>query len=133
MHFDFGFAASDRLAISRGALLAGGPLILALMLGAPSPALAACGGTTVSTGAHAPSSGGGGVHTGATAPHGSSSSGTSCSAAASANPTRLAGVHEPGEAPRHVSSTGVHAWTHSATNSQHAQVRPAASASQIKP
>jgi hypothetical protein len=124
MHIDVkgGFAAFDRLAISRGALLAGGSLILALTLGAPSQALAACGGTAVPTGAHAPSSGAGGTHVGATTPHVSSSSGSSCSATATANPTPLAGVHEPGEAPRHASLGGVHTWSHGTLNSQHSQV-----------
>jgi hypothetical protein len=133
MHIDVrgGFAAFGRLAISRGALLAGGSLILALTLGAPSQALAACGGTTVPTGAHAPSTGGG-THVGATTPHGSSSSGTSCSATASANPTPLAGVHEPGEAPKHVSLTGVHTLTHGTINSEHSQVHKTTTGSPIK-
>jgi hypothetical protein len=132
MHIDLGFAAFDRLAISRGALLAGGSLILALTLGAPSQALAACGGTTVPTGAHAPSTGNGGTHTGATTPHASSSSGTSCSATASANPTPLAGVHEPGEASKHASLSGVHTWTHSTVNSQHSQVHRTTNGSPTK-
>jgi hypothetical protein len=134
MHIDVrrGFAAFDRVAMSRGALLAGGSLILALTLGAPSQALAACGGTTVPTGAHAPSAGTGGSHSGATTPHGSSSSGTSCSATASANPTPLAGVHEPGEAPKHASLGGVHTWTHSTINSQHSQVHKTTTGSPIK-
>jgi len=128
-----GFAAFDRPALSRGALLAGASLILALTLGAPSQALAACGGTTVPTGAHAPSSGAGGTHTGATAPHVSGSSGSSCWTTASANPTPLAGVHGPSEAARHVSLAGVHTWTHSTVNSQHSQVHSTTSGSQIKP
>ena len=132
MHIHVGFAAFDPLALSRGALLAGASLILAFTLGAPSQALAACGGTTVPTGAHAPSTGAGGTHAGATAPHVSSSSGTSCSATASANPTPLAGVHEPGEAPRHVSLAGVHTWTHSTVNSQHSQVHKTTTGSPIK-
>jgi hypothetical protein len=134
MHIDVrrGFAAFERPAISRGALLAGGSLILALTLGAPSQALAACGGTTVPTGAHAPSAGTGGSHSGATTPHGSSSSGTSCSATASANPTPIAGVHEPGEASRHVSLAGVHTWSHGTVNSQHPQVHKTTTGSPIK-
>jgi hypothetical protein len=132
MHIDVSFAAFDRLAISRGALLAGGSLILALTLGAPAQALAACGGTTVPTGAHAPSTGNAGTHTGATTPHVSSSSGTSCSTTASANPTPLAGVHEPGEAPKHASLGGVHTRTHNTVNSQHSQVRRTTSGSPIK-
>jgi hypothetical protein len=132
MHIHVGFAAFDPLALSRGALLAGASLILAFTLGAPSQALAACGGTTVPTGAHAPSTGAGGTHAGATAPHVSSSSGTSCSATASANPTPLAGVHEPGEAPKHASLGGVHTWTHSTVNSQHSQVHKTTTGSPIK-
>jgi hypothetical protein len=121
MHIDVRF---DRLATPRGALLAGASLIFALTLGAPNLALAACGGTSVPTGAHAPS-GGGGTHVGATTPH-VSSGGSSCSAKASANPTPLAGVHEPGEAPKHVSLTGVHTLTHNTinTNSQVHKVTP---------
>jgi hypothetical protein len=131
MHIDVSFAAFDRLAISRGALLAGGSLILALTLGAPSQALAACGGTTAPTGTHAPS-GNGGTHTGATTPHGSSS-GTSCSSTATTNPTPLAGVHEPGEAPKHASLSGVHTWTHSTTNTgEHSQVHKTTTGSAIK-
>ncbi len=132
MHIQVGFAAFDRLAISRGALLAGASLILVLTLGAPSQALAACGGTAVPTGAHAASTGAGGTHAGATAPHVSSSSGTSCSATASANPTPLAGVHEPGEAPKHASQGGVHTWTHSTVKSQHSQVHKTTTGSPIK-
>jgi hypothetical protein len=132
MHIHVGFAAFDPLALSRGALLAGASLILAFTLGAPSQALAACGGTTVPTGAHAPSTGAGGTHAGATAPHVSSSSGTSCSATASANSTPLAGVHEPGEAPKHASLGGVHTWTHSTVNSQHSQVHKTTTGSPIK-
>jgi hypothetical protein len=134
MHIDVrdGFAAFDRLALSRGALLAGGSLILALTLGAPSQALAACGGATVTTGAHAASTGTGGTHAGATTPHGSSSSGSSCSATASANPTPLAGVHEPGEAPKHASLGGVHTLTHSTINSQHSQAHRTTSGTPIK-
>jgi hypothetical protein len=118
-----GFITFDRLARSRGALLAGASLVLTLTLGTPGQAVAACGGTSVPTGAHAPSAGGGGLHSGPTTPHGSSSSGgTSCPTTASANPAPLAGVHAPGEAPRHVSLGGVHTWTRSTINSGHSQV-----------
>ena len=105
-----------RLANSRSAFLAGASLLAAFALGAPGQAFAACG-TTIPTGAHAPSTGGGGVHTGATTPHVSGpSSGSSCPTTVSAKPTPLAGVHEPGEAPGHVRLAGVHTLPHNASN-----------------
>lgn len=126
----------DRLASPRGALLAGASLILALTLGAPGQALAACG-TTMPTGAHAPSSGGAGVHSGATTPHVSGpSGGSSCPTTVSAKPTPLAGVHEPGEAPRHVSLAGVHTWAHNTSNTNnggHLQPHPASNLTLPKP
>jgi len=126
----------NRLANSRGALLAGASLILALTLGAPGQALAACG-TTIPTGAHAPSSGGGGVHSGATTPHVSGpSGGSSCPTTVSAKPTPLAGVHEPGDAPRHVSLASVHTWAHNTSNtsnSGHLQPHPASNVILPKP
>ena len=132
-----GFVTFGRFASSHGALLAGASLIFALTLGAAGQALAACGGTTVPTGAHAPSSGSGGVHAGATAPHasGSSGGGTSCSTTAIANPARLAGVHLPGEAPRHVSLAGVHpsTATHGTTNNVHSQIHPTTNRTVPKP
>jgi hypothetical protein len=119
-----------RLANSPGALLAGASLLAAFALGAPGQVLAACG-TTIPTGAHAPSSGSAGVHSGATTPHVSGSSGGgSCPTSVSAKPTPLAGVHEPGEAPGHVSLAGVHTLTHSTSNtnaSGHLQPHPATS------
>ncbi len=125
MHIDVGGSASGarsvgriyRLANSRGALLAGASLIAAFALGTPGQALAACG-TTIPTGAHAPSTGDAGVHSGATTPHVSAPSGggSSCPTTVSAKPTPLAGVHEPGEAPRHVSLAGVHTWAHNTSN-----------------
>ena len=140
MHIDVGGSASgalsvgrifDRLANSRGALLAGASLLAAFALGAPGRALAACGTTIPTTGAHAPSTGAAGVHTGATTPHVSApSGGTSCPTTVSAKPTPLAGVHEPGEAPGHVSLAGVHTLTHSTSNtnaSGHLQPHPASS------
>lgn len=125
----------NRLATSRAALLAGAPLLAAFALGTPGQALAACG-TTIPTGAHAPSSGGGGVHSGATTPHVSGpSGGSSCPTTVSAKPTPLAGVHEPGEAPRHASLAGVHTWAHntSNTNSGHLQPHPTSNVTQPKP
>jgi hypothetical protein len=116
-------------------LLAGASVLAAFALGAPGQALAACG-TTMPTGAHAPSAGGGGVHSGATTPHVSGpSGGSSCPTIVSAKPTPLAGVHEPGEAPRHVSLVGVHPPTHntSSTNKAHSQVRPASNVGPPKP
>jgi hypothetical protein len=111
-----GFVSFGRFASSHGALLAGATLILALAFGAPGQALAACG-TTMPTGAHAPSSGAGGTHSGATAPHVSGpSGGSSCPTKVSAKPTPLAGVHEPGEAPRRASLAGVHTWAHNTSN-----------------
>jgi hypothetical protein len=125
-----GFGGPQR---SRYGLLAGASLILALALGAPGQARAACG-TTMPTGAHAPSSSAGGVHSGATAPHGSSSSGgTSCPTTASDSPTPLAGVHEPGEAPGHVRLAVVHPSTLNTSNSGHSLVRPAANGTVLKP
>ena len=124
-----------RLANSRGALLAGASLLAAFALAAPSEALAACG-TTIPTGAHAPSTGSAGVHSGATTPHVSGpSGGSSCSTSVSAKPTPLAGVHEPGEAPGHVSLAGVHTWTHSTsnTNNGHLHPRPASNVALPKP
>jgi hypothetical protein len=125
----------DRLANSRGALLAGASLLAALALGAPGQAIAACG-TTIPTGAHAPTSGGGGVHSGATTPHVSGpSGGSSCPTTVSAKPTPLAGVHSPDEAPRHASLAGVHTSAHNAsnTNSGHLQPPHASSVTQPKP
>jgi hypothetical protein len=144
MHIDVGGSASGarsvgriyRLASSRGALLVGASLLAALALGAPSQALAACG-TTMPTGAHAPSAGGGGVHSGATTPHVSGpSGGSSCPTAVSAKPTPLAGVHEPGEAPGHVSLAGVHTLAHSTSNtnnSGHLQRHPTPGVTLPKP
>jgi hypothetical protein len=126
-----------RLANSRGALLAGASLIAAFVVGGPGQALAACGTTIPTTGAHAPSAGGGGVHSGATTPHVSGpSGGSSCPTTVSAKPTPLAGVHEPGEAPGHVSLAGVHPPTHntsSRNNNGHSQVRPASNVGLPKP
>ena len=144
MHIDVGGSASGarsvgriyRLANSRGALLAGASLLAALALGAPSQALAACG-TTMRTGAHAPSSGSAGVHSGATTPHVSGpSGGSSCPTSVSAKPTPLAGVHEPGEAPGHVSLAGVHTLAHSTSNTNangHLQPHPASNVALPKP
>jgi hypothetical protein len=127
------FVTIGGLASSRRALLAGASLILALALGAPDQAIAACG-TTMPTGAHAPSSGAGGVHAGATTPHVSSSSGgTSCSTTTSGNPTPLAGVHEPGEAPRHVRLAVVHPPTLNTSISSHSPVRPTTNRTLPKP
>jgi len=125
-----------RLANSRGAFLAGVSLLAALALVAPGQALAACG-TTIPTGAHAPSSGSAGVHSGATTPHVSGSSGgSSCPTTVSAKPTPLAGVHEPGEAPRHASLAGVHTWAHNTSNtnnSGHMQPHPTPNVTLPKP
>ncbi len=143
MHIDVGGNASGarsvgriyRLANSRGALLAGASLLAAFALGASDQALAACN-TTIPTGAHAPSSGGGGVHSGATTPHVSGpSGGSSCPTSVSAKPTPLAGVHEPGEVPGHVSLAGVHTLAHntSNTNSGHLQPHPAPNVALPKP
>jgi len=125
-----------RLANSRGAFLAGASLLAALALVAPGQALAACG-TTIPTGAHAPSSGSAGVHSGATTPHVSGSSGgSSCPTTVSAKPTPLAGVHEPGEAPRHASLAGVHTWAHNTSNtnnSGHMQPHPTPNVTLAKP
>ena len=128
MHIDVGIAAFDRLAISRGALLGGASLVLALTLGVPSYALAGC--ATASTGTHAPSTATG-THTGATTSHGSGSSGISCSVTKSATTTSLAGVHEPGEAPKHASLGGVHTWTHSTINNN-SQVHKTTTGTTIK-
>jgi len=144
MHIDVGGSASGarsvgricRLANSRGAFLAGVSLLAALALVAPGQALAACG-TTIPTGAHAPSSGSAGVHSGATTPHVSGSSGgSSCPTTVSAKPTPLAGVHEPGEAPRHASLAGVHTWAHNTSNtnnSGHMQPHPTPNVTLPKP
>jgi hypothetical protein len=116
------------VANSRGALLMGASLLAAFALSAPDQALATCG-TTIPTGAHAPSASGGSVHAGATTPHVSGpSGGSSCPTAVSAKPTPLAGVHEPGEAPRHASLARVHTLAHGTSNttaSGHLQPRPA--------
>lgn len=60
----------------RGALLAGAAFLAALALAAPSEAFAACGGTTASTGTHAPASGTGGTHSGSTPAAGSTGTGS---------------------------------------------------------
>jgi hypothetical protein len=114
----------------------GASLLATLALGAPAQALAACG-TTMPAGAHAPSTGGGGMHSGASTPHASGPpGGSSCPTTVSAKPTPLAGVHEPGEAPRHVSLAGVHPLTHNTSNtnnSGHLQPHPAPNVTLPKP
>jgi hypothetical protein len=124
-----------RRANSRSAFLAGASLLAAFVLSAPGQAFAACG-TTIPTGAHAPSTGAAGVHTGASTPHVSGpSGGSSCPTAVSAKPTPLAGVHEPGEATGHVSLARVHPLAHntSNTNSGHLPSRPASNTALPKP
>jgi hypothetical protein len=128
-----GLVTFGGLASSRCAFLAGASVILALALGAPAQAIAACG-TTMPTGAHGPSSGAGSAHAGATTPHVSSSSGgASCSTTASGNPTPFAGVHEPGEAPKHVRLAVVHPSTLSMSNSSHSPVHPTTNRTLPKP
>ncbi len=70
-----------------GAPLLGGAALIALLC-APQAALAACGGSSASTGIHPPSTSTG-VHAGATAPHGSTSSSSSSCATGSSSSSKL--------------------------------------------
>lgn len=75
-----GIKQADAPVLAAAALIA--------LLWAPQASFAACGGSSVGTGTHPPSTSTG-VHTGATAPHGSTSSSSSSCATGTSNSTKL--------------------------------------------